>query len=132
MAQMAKPGQPYSWARFDDVEIDLKAAELHRQGRRVRLQNQPFQLLVLLLEHGGDVVTQDAIRATLWPSDTVVEFELSIGTAVKKLRHALGDDATTPRYIETLPRRGYRWLVPVTWADARATGAAGDHEPVSQ
>ncbi len=125
MAQMAKPEQPYSWARFDDVEIDLKAAELHRQGRRVRLQNQPFQLLVLLLEHGGDVVTQDAIRATLWPSDTVVEFELSIGTAVKKLRHALGDDATTPRYLETLPRRGYRWLVPVTWADARATGAAG-------
>ena len=128
---MAKPGQPYSWARFDDVEIDLKAAELHRQGRRVRLQNQPFQLLVFLLEHSGDVVTQDAIRATLWPSDTVVEFDLSIGTAVKQLRHALGDDASTPRYIETLPRRGYRWLVPVTWAHARGTAASAGPRPAA-
>jgi tetratricopeptide (TPR) repeat protein len=80
---------------------------------------------MLLLEHAGEVVSQDDIRSKLWADDTVVEFELSIGTAIKKLRHALGDDAATPRYIETLPRRGYRWLVPVIWADARAAGASG-------
>jgi len=117
--------QPLRWARFGAVELDATAGELYASGRRIRLQNQPFQLLVLLLEHAGEVVTQDAIRSKLWDSDTVVEFELGIGTAMKKLRHALGDDATTPRFIETLPRRGYRWLVPVTWADARGAVAAG-------
>ena len=115
-----QPARPPRWAFFGAVELDARAGELHASGRRIRLQNQPFQLLVLLLEHAGEVVTQDAIRARLWASDTVVEYELGIGTAMKKLRHALGDDAVTPRYIETLPRRGYRWLVPVTWADARA------------
>src|SRR5215475_13265023 len=111
---MAEPVQPLRWAHFGPLELDARAGELHTGGRRIRLQNQPLQLLVLLLEHPGEVVTQDAIRSKLWASDTVVEFELSIGTAMKKLRHALGDDATTPRYIETLPRRGYRWLAPVT------------------
>jgi DNA-binding winged helix-turn-helix (wHTH) protein len=121
---MDEPVQSLRWARFG-AELDLKAGELHASGRRIRLQNQPFQLLMLLLEHAGEVVTPGAIRTKLWASDTIVEFELSIGTAVKKLRHALGDDATTPRYIETLPRRGYRWLVPVIWEDARAAGASG-------
>jgi len=123
--RMPEPVQPLRWARFGAVELDVGTGELHVNDRRIRLQNQPFQLLVLLLEQAGEVVTQDAIRAKLWASDTVVEFELSIGTAMKKLRHALGDDATTPRYIETLPRRGYRWLVPVTWGDARGAGASG-------
>src|SRR5262249_53752696 len=122
---MPQQVRPSRWARFGAVELDARAAELHTGDRRTRLQNQPFQLLMLLLEHAGEVVSQDAIRSKLWSDDTVVEFELSIGTAVKKLRHALGDDAATPHYIETLPRRGYRWLVPVTWADARAAGAAG-------
>jgi DNA-binding winged helix-turn-helix (wHTH) protein len=120
-----EPVQPLRWARFGAVELDARAGELHASGRRIRLQNQPFRLLVLLLEHAGEVVTQDAIRAKLWDSETVVEFELSIGTAMKKLRYALGDDAATPRYIETLPRRGYRWLVPVIWAAARATSGSG-------
>src|SRR4029453_15559825 len=122
--QPAKPVQPRRWARFGALELDVRAGELHASNRRIRLQNQPFQLLVLLLEHGGEVVTQDAIRSKLWAGDTVVEFELSIGTAMKKLRHALGDDAATPRYVETLPRRGYRWLVPVTWADAGTAGGS--------
>ena len=112
------------WARFGNIELDVQAGELHSSGRRTRLQNQPHQLLVLLLEHAGELVTQDAIRARLWPSDTVVEFELSIVTAVKKLRHALGDEAAAPRYLETLPRRGYRWLLPVIWADASAAADA--------
>jgi DNA-binding winged helix-turn-helix (wHTH) protein/tetratricopeptide (TPR) repeat protein len=116
---------PRRWARFGALELDVRAGELHASNRRIRLQNQPFQLLVLLLEHAGEVVTQDAIRSKLWAGDTIVEFELSIGTAMKKLRHALGDDAATPRYVETLPRRGYRWLVPVTWADARTAGVSG-------
>src|SRR5262245_25491051 len=129
---MPEPIQPLRWAFFGAVELDARAGELHASGRRIRLQNQPFQLLVLLLEHAGEVVTQDAIRARLWASDTVVEYELGIGTAMKKLRHALGDDAVTPRYIETLPRRGYRWLVPVTWADAPATGAGAAQVPVAE
>jgi DNA-binding winged helix-turn-helix (wHTH) protein/tetratricopeptide (TPR) repeat protein len=118
----AMPIDSPHWACFGPFELDVRAGELHIDGQRVRLQNQPLQLLVLLLERAGEVVTQDAIRARLWANDTVVEFELSIGTAIRKLRHALGDDASMPRYIETLPRRGYRWLVPVTWAEARTTG----------
>ncbi len=126
---MADPVAQPRWARFGSVELDVQAGELHTNGRRIRLQNQPLQLLVLLLEHAEEVVTQDAIRAKLWASDTIVEFELSIGTAVKKLRQALGDDAGTPRYVETLPRRGYRWLVPVTWAEARAGGSGAPRAP---
>src|SRR5262249_14920255 len=124
--------QSLRWARFGDVELNARAGELHAGGRRIRLQNQPFQLVMLLLPHAREVVTQDAIRSTLWASDTVVEFELSIGTALKKLRYALGDNAATPHYIETLPRRGYRWLVPVTWADAPATGAGAAQVPVAE
>src|SRR5262245_45617557 len=76
---------------------------------------------MLLLEHAGGMVTRDEIRAKVWSSDTIVEFEHGIATAVKKLRQALGDDAHQPRYIETLSRRGYRWLEPVSWNDAHAT-----------
>jgi DNA-binding winged helix-turn-helix (wHTH) protein len=127
--EMAELIQRRRWARFGTVELDAGAGELHTGDRRIRLQNQPLQLLMLLLEHAGEVVTQDAIRSQLWAGDTVVEFELSIGTAMKKLRRALGDDAGTPRYIETLPRRGYRWLVPVTWAETRTTEAAARPHP---
>ena len=80
---MPQQVRPSRWARFGAVELDARAGELHTGDRRTRLQNQPFQLLMLLLEHAGEVVTQDAIRSTLWASDTVVEFELSIGTAMK-------------------------------------------------
>ena len=73
--QPSKPPQPLRWVRFGDVELDARAGELHTNGRRIRLQNQPFQLLALLLEHPGEVVTQDAIRAKLWASDTVVEYD---------------------------------------------------------
>jgi len=99
--------------RFGVFELDLKAGELRRSGVKIKLQEQPFQILRLLLEYPGDVVTHDEIIQTLWPHGTIVEYEHSVKTAVKKLRQALGDDPDTPRYVETLPRRGYRLIYPV-------------------
>ncbi len=100
-------------ARFGVFEADLAAGELRKSGRRIRLQEQPFQLLALLLEHAGDVVTREDLRQKLWPADTFVDFDHSLNTAVKKVREALGDSATSPRYVETIARRGYRFLAPV-------------------
>src|SRR5256714_1735427 len=99
--------------RFGSFEVDAGAGELRRQGLKVRLQDQPFRLLVLLLDHPGDVVTREKIRDTLWPADTYVDFDHSLNTAVRKLREALGDSAEAPRYVETIARRGYRFIVPV-------------------
>ena len=98
---------------FGDFTVDAKAGELCKHGLKIKLQEQPFQILVMLLEHPGEVVTREEVRGKLWPNDTIVEFEHSIGTAIKKLRQALGDDAENPRFIETLPRRGFRLLIPV-------------------
>lgn len=98
--------------RFANFELDLRTGELQDEGqKKVRLPEQPFQILTLLLEHPGDVVLREEIRQRLWPNDTIVEFEHSISAAMNKLRQALGDSANDPRYIETLPRRGYRWKV---------------------
>ena len=99
--------------RFGVFDLDLKPGELHKNGLKVRLQDQPFQILKMLLEHPGEVVTHREIIQRLWPNGTVVEYEHSIQTAVKKLRQALDDDADAPRYVETLPRRGYRFIYPV-------------------
>src|SRR5215510_4091865 len=98
---------------FGPFELDVVSGELRRQGLKIRLQDQPFLLLVLLLDHAGDVVTREQVRETLWPGDTFVDFDHSLNTAVKKLREALGDSADAPRYVETLPRRGYRFIAPV-------------------
>jgi eukaryotic-like serine/threonine-protein kinase len=106
-------GTPMRSIRFGEFELDVRAAELRRGERRIRLQEQPFQILLMLLDHPGEVVTREEVRKRLWPNDTVVEFEHSIGTAVKKLRQALGDEAESPRYVETLPRRGFRLIVAV-------------------
>src|SRR5258708_2888679 len=99
--------------RFGDFELDLAAAELKRDGRKVRLPEQQFQILQMLLLRQGDVVSREEIRKKLWPNDTVVEFDRSINAAIMKLRAALGDSAEEPRFIETLARRGYRFVVPV-------------------
>ena len=99
--------------RFGEFELDVRAGELRRGTARIRLQEQPFQILLMLLEKPGGVVTREEIRKRLWPNDTVVEFDHSIGTAIKKLRQALDDEAASPRYVETLPRRGFRLMVPV-------------------
>ena len=103
--------------RFGAFELDLRAGELRKEGRRIRLQEQPFQILRLLLESPGEVVSREELRKGLWPGDTVVEFDHSINAAVKRLRNALRDSAERPRYIETLPRRGYRFIAEVGASD---------------
>ena len=99
--------------RFGVFEADVHAAELRRNGRKVRLQDQPFQILLMLLEQPGEVVTRDTLRASLWPVDTFVDFDHGLNAAVKRLRDALGDSAENPRFVETLARRGYRFIAPV-------------------
>jgi TolB-like protein/Tfp pilus assembly protein PilF len=96
--------------RFGDFQADLLSGELRKNGHKVRLQSQPFQLLAVLLERPGEVVTREEVSQRLWPSDTVVDFDHGLGTAVNKLREALGDSADSPRFVETLPRRGYRFI----------------------
>src|SRR5438874_3183247 len=110
-------------ACFGRFELDIKAGELHRDGKVARLQEQPFQVLKTLLEHSGEVVTREELRHTLWPNDTIVEFDQSINAAIKKLRLALGDSAENPQYIETVGRRGYRLVVPVSWPEPGPSGA---------
>jgi DNA-binding winged helix-turn-helix (wHTH) protein len=102
-------------ASFGVFEVNLAAGELRKNGTRIHLQEQPFHLLVLLLEGSGDVITREEIIKKLWDPDTFVDFDKSVNTAVNKVREALGDSATTPRYVETV-RRGYRFLVPVQWS----------------
>jgi len=99
--------------RFAAFELDLQAAELRRLGLRVKLQEQPFQILAALLEHPGEVVTRDDLRHRLWPAHTYVDFDHSLGNAVNRLRAVLGDSADHPRYVETLTKRGYRFIAPV-------------------
>ncbi len=104
--------------RFGVFEVDLTAGELRKSGARIRLQEQPFQLLALLLQRPGDVVTREELRQKLWPADTFVDFDHSLNTAINKVREALGDSASSPRYLETLARRGYRFLAPVERSQA--------------
>src|SRR5579864_1006882 len=98
--------------RFGVFEVDLRAGELKKKGTRIRLQGQPFLLLITLLKERGEVVTRDELRRTLWPEDTFVDFDHSLASATNKLREALGDSASNPRFIETIPRRGYRFIAP--------------------
>jgi DNA-binding winged helix-turn-helix (wHTH) protein len=100
-------------ARFGVFELDLSAGELRKNGRKLRLQEQPFQILALLLERAGDIVTREELRQKLWPADTFVDFDHGLNTAVNKLRELLGDSASSPRFIETLARRSYRFIAPV-------------------
>src|SRR5271156_7239459 len=99
--------------RFGAFEVDMRSGEVRKHGIRLKLQGQPFQVLAHLLEHPGEVVTREELRQKLWPGDTFVDFDTGLNSAIKKLRDALSDSAEEPRFIETLPRRGYRWLVPV-------------------
>src|ERR1700692_400404 len=95
---------------FDNFAVDLRSGEVRKNGARIRLQAQPFQLLGLLLENVGEVVTREEICRQLWPADTFVDFEHSLAAAVNKIREALGDSPENPKYIETLPKRGYRFI----------------------
>ena len=100
-------------ARFGVFELDLMTGELRKSGVKQRLQGQPIQVLTLLLERAGDIVTREELRQKLWASDTFVDFDHSLNTAINKVREALGDSASSPRYVETLARRGYRFIAPV-------------------
>jgi len=111
-------------ARFGLFELDLSAGELRKSGVKLRLQGQPFQVLALLLERAGEVVTREELQQKLWPSDTFVDFDHSLNTAINKVREALGDSAASPRYVETLARRGYRFIAPVQ-PDASTESASG-------
>jgi DNA-binding winged helix-turn-helix (wHTH) protein len=99
--------------RFGVFEANLEAGELRKNGLRVRLQEQPFQLLALLIERPEELVSREELRNKLWAADTFVDFDHSLNTAIKKIREALGDSAVNPRYVETVARRGYRFLAPV-------------------
>jgi cholera toxin transcriptional activator len=110
--------------RFGVFEVDVATGELRKNGARMRLQEQPFQVLAALLENAGQVVTRDQLRQKIWPADTFVDFDHSLNTAVNKIREALGDSASSPRFVETLARRGYRFIAPVDGAVASVGSAS--------
>src|SRR5690348_17254083 len=120
---MALETQSSGILRFATFEVDLRAGELRKQGKRIKVQEQPFHVLTILLQRPGEVVTREELRNQNWPPDTFVDFDNSLNTAINKLREALGDSADNPRFIETLPRRGYRFLAPVTSADGNKPSA---------
>ena len=117
-----------SIASFGVFEVDRRSGELRKGGIRVRLAAQPFQVLILLLGRAGEVVTREELQRHVWPADTFVDFDRGLNKAVNRLREALGDTAESPRFIETLPKRGYRFIAPVP--NAAATSRA-IHDPVS-
>lgn len=116
--------------KFGIFEADLSAGELRKNGTRVRLQEQPFQLLGFLLQHPHEIVSRSELREKLWPADTFVDFDHSLNTAVNKLREALGDSASNPRFIETIARRGYRFLAPVEVLGSTVDSAAAEAPPL--
>jgi serine/threonine-protein kinase len=123
MEKRAEPGagaESNSNVRFGPFELDLRRGELREEGRRIRLQEQPFQILRMVLESPGKVVSRDEIRKHLWPDQTVVEFDHSINAAIRRLRNALRDSADQPRYIKTIARRGYCFIAEIETADLRS------------
>ena len=108
-----------SVAHFGSFTLDLKSGELNKHGKKIGLQEQPFRILTVMVEHPGELVTRDELRDRLWPDDTIVEFGHSINSAIKRLRDVLGDTADKPKYVETVARKGYRFLVPVDWEPVR-------------
>src|SRR5579863_5641189 len=123
------------WLRFGVFELDLRAGELRKHGLRIRIQEQPFQVLVMLLEHPGDVVTREELQKKLWPADTFVDFDHGLNKAISKIREALSDSVESPRFVETVARRGYRFLADVNVVDtvpARSPELATAPHPVAE
>ncbi len=124
---MAESAANSNIIQFGVFELDLQARELRKSGIRIKLQEQPFQILSMLLERPGEIVTREELQKRLWPGDTFVDFDLSLNSAVKKLRQALGEESENPRFVETLYRRGYRFIAPISTAsrerDLRAAGS---------
>ena len=117
---MLEPSEGMRVGRFGPFEVNLTTGELRKHGIRLKLQDQPFQILVLLLARPRKLVTREEIRQRLWPSGTFVDFDNGLNAALSRLREALGDSAECPRYIETLAKRGYRWMVAVDWMSSRS------------
>lgn len=129
MAQNTFDGDMSGIVRFGIFELDADAEQLRKSGRTIRLQPQPFKLLKLLLAEPGRVVTREEIRAALWKGDTFVDFDQGVNFAIKQVREALDDDADRPVYIQTVPKRGYRFLAPVeTVGGAKAPRVGGTTE----
>ena len=120
---MPNPADSPRLCRFDQFELDLRTTEIYKEGKRVKLQEQPYQVLALLIERPRELVTREELKKKLWPNDTFVDFYHGVNIAINKLRDALGDSAENPRFIETLPRRGYRWIAPVEYVDASGANA---------
>jgi TolB-like protein/DNA-binding winged helix-turn-helix (wHTH) protein/Flp pilus assembly protein TadD len=118
--------------RFDVFELDLRAGELRKRGLRLRLQGQPLEVLAILLQHAGEVVTREELRAQIWTADTFVDFDHSLHNAIARIREALADSAETPRYIETLPRRGYRFIAQVEEVGTQAPERSAASKPTSE
>src|SRR5216110_3102933 len=114
-----EPSWHTSVVRFGTYEIALHSGELRKAGVRIRVQQQPLRVLEILLEHPGDVVTREELRKRMWPNETFGDFDQAVNVAIAKLRGALGDSADNPRFIETLPRRGYRFIAEVAAVNPR-------------
>lgn len=123
----APPASSHRYVRFGSFEADLERGELRREGARVRVQEKPFQVLAVLLEQAGELVSREELCQRLWPSDSTVNYDANLNTALNKLRQALGDSADAPSFIETVPRRGYRFVASVeaSTTSLRASRANG-------
>src|SRR5580692_7325232 len=129
MATSVPAARRYS---FEDFELDIRAGELRKRGVKLRLQGQPLQILATLLDRSGEMVTREELRAEIWTADTFVDFDHSLHNAIARLREVLGDSADTPRYIETLPRRGYRFIAPVEEVENHAPERPAPIKPASE
>src|SRR5580698_9066350 len=124
---MAEVERQLRLLRFENFEVDLRTGELRKAGVKLKFGGQPFQVLSILLEHPGEVVTRDELQKRLWP-DTFVDVDHNLNTAINKIREVLGDSAESPRFVETLPRRGYRFIgeVEPPTLDAASAGSSGN------
>src|SRR5229473_5645507 len=122
---------------FGLFEADLQSGELWKAGKRIKIQSQPFKVLATLLEHPGEIVSREELQLRLWGKDTIVDFDHSLGTAINKIREALGDSAENPRFVETLARRGYRFIGKIDRSEPQApvqaptpsSGSSGKYRP---
>jgi TolB-like protein/DNA-binding winged helix-turn-helix (wHTH) protein/lipoprotein NlpI len=129
---MEAPASPRQCVRFGEFELDFRSEELRKRGNKVKLQGQPVKILAILLAQPGELVTREALGKELWPEDTFVDFDSGLNSAIKKLREALGDSRESSRFIETLPRRGYRFIAPVEEAESADPGPSTSYEPPVQ
>src|SRR6266404_8440830 len=118
---MQATSPPTDIFHFGTFQLDLKARELHKAGVKVKLQDQPFRVLALLVAQAGQVLTREELRQKIWPSDVYVAFDQGLNNAIKKVRDALGDSADNPRFIETVAKQGYRFLAPVSVVPQRSS-----------